>query len=276
MLKVCLSGLGRAGTQIARYLAQRPQKVRLVSAICSPGSPKSGMYLDQVIGCGPAGVPIYPSDQLRACLEETEPDIAIDFSNSFAALRNAEIFSDMGVKLVMGTTGFSKSEENKLYSIINKNHGTLIFAPNITRGVNAAMLFAALATRILPGYDMQIVEMHHKQKTDIPSGTAKKIAREMAEGCVAAGNQTAEIPVHSIRAGGIVGFHKILLVGESDMIEITHHTFSRDCFAEGALTAAEFIQNKTGVFQMKDALNFQNAVEDYFALQQEPVSEETG
>lgn len=258
MMKICVSGLGRAGSQVARYLLSSDQ-ARPVCGVCSPESPKAGRDLGEVLGGRSIGIPVYPSDRLEACIFNTRPDVALDFSRSEAALRNAETFFSMGVKVVMGTTGFSKAEEAELYALADRFGGGLIFAPNITRGVNTLMLLSELASRILSGYDVEIVEMHHKNKRDIPSGTAAKLAGQLKEGALGG----REVPVASVRAGGIVGWHQVMLVGENDMIEITHQTFSRDSFAEGALFAAEYIRDKTGIYEMRDALNFDGILEDY-------------
>ena len=260
MMKVCISGLGRAGSQIARYLLSC-ERAKLVSAVCSPGSVKSGRDLGEVIGCPDAGIQVYPSDLIESCVFNTKPDLVLDFSQPDAALSNAEIFFSLGVRVVMGTTGFSKAEEAELYALADRYGAGLIYAPNITRGVSTLMFLAELASRILTGYDVEIIEMHHSRKTDVPSGTAAKLANQLRETAFA--GEKKEIPVASVRAGGIVGCHKVMLVGGNDMVEISHQSFSRDAFAEGALFAAEFLQDKTGIYEMKDAMNLEEILTDY-------------
>lgn len=260
MLRICLSGLGRTGIQIARYLMDA-QEVSLVSAICSPNSSKAGRDLGEVIGFKKTNIPIYSSNQIEPCIFITRPDVVIDFSTPIAALQNAEVFSKMGLNIVMGTTGFSQPQEKRLFSIVRKNKSGMIYAPNITKGVNTLIALAEFAAKILNSYDMEIVEMHHKQKRDIPSGTALKIADAMAETKDAIPmTERSEIPISSVRAGGIVGCHKVMLVGKYDMIEISHQSFSREAFAEGALYAAEFIRDKTGIYEMRDALNYDTVI----------------
>lgn len=260
MMKVCISGLGRAGSQIAKYMLANDQ-VKVVSGICSPGSVKAGRDLGEVIGCRNVGVPVYPSDQIKSCIFNTRPDIVLDFSKASAALKNAEGFFSLNVRVVMGTTGFSKAEEAELYALADRYNTGLIYAPNITRGVSTLMLLTELASRILSGYDIEIIEMHHKRKVDVPSGTAAKLAGRLHE--TLPSDDTGEIPVASVRAGGIIGSHKVMLVGQNDMIEISHQSFSRDAFAEGALFAADFIQDKTGIYEMKDAMNLDGILLDY-------------
>lgn len=260
MMKVCISGLGRAGSQIARYLLAC-DRVRLVSAICSPGSAKSGCDLGEVIGCPNAGIRIYPSDQIESCVFNTRPDLVLDFSTPSAAMANTEAFFSLNVRAVIGTTGFSKAEEAELYALADRYGAGLIYAPNITRGVSTLMFLTELASRILTGYDVEIVEMHHSRKADVPSGTAAKLADRLRE--TSPSGEKREIPISSVRAGGIVGCHKVMLVGENDMIEISHQSFSRNAFAEGALYAAEFIQGRTGIYEMKDAMNLDGILMDY-------------
>lgn len=260
MMKLCVSGLGRAGSQIAKYLLAS-DRAKLVSGVCSAGSLKAGRDLGEIAGTRNAGVPVYPSDQLESCIFHTRPDVALDFSRPDAALRSAEIFFSMNVRVVMGTTGFSKAEEAELYALADRYGGGLIYAPNITRGVSTLMLLTELASRILSGYDVEIIEMHHKRKVDVPSGTAAKLADSLRE--TVPGGERREVPVSSVRAGGIVGCHKVMLVGENDMIEISHQSFSRDAFAEGALFAAEFIRDKTGSYEMRDAMNFDGILTEY-------------
>jgi len=259
-IKICLSGLGRTGMQIAKYLIEQKQEFELVSCVCSPSSGKAGKKLGEILNCHDIDVPIYSSNDLEHCIFNTKPDVAIDFSNSTAALKNAEIFSKMKVNIVMGTTGFTKDEEEKLVSIVEKNKGAIILAPNITRGINAMMFLSNLAAKMLGGYDIEIIEMHHNKKLDSPSGTAIKLANELKK---FAELSKKSIPISSVRAGGIVGNHKIMIVGENDMIEITHQSFSRNAFAEGALFAANFIFDKTGIFEMKDAMNYKQIIKDY-------------
>jgi 4-hydroxy-tetrahydrodipicolinate reductase len=259
-MKICISGLGRTGSQIAKYLLTY-NKAQLVAGICSPGSIKSGRDLGEVIGCRTTGIPIYSSDQIESCIFNTRPDVVLDFSSPSAALANAEAFFSFNVRVVMGTTGFSKAEEEKLYELADRYNAGLIYAPNITRGVSTLMLLTELASRILSGYDVEIIEMHHKRKVDVPSGTAAKLANQIQNSCPA--QQRPTIPISSVRAGGIVGCHKVMLVGENDMIEITHQSFSRDAFAEGALFAAEFIRDKTGIYEMKDAMNLKEILMDF-------------
>jgi 4-hydroxy-tetrahydrodipicolinate reductase len=263
MIRVCISGLGKTGKEIAKVLMEQ-QDIKLVSAICSPNSEKKGKNLGDIIGCS-TGIIIESSDNLEQVIFRTRPDVVVDFSSPEAALKNAKVFSRMKVNIVIGTTGFSKIGLKKLLVLATKYRNAIVYAPNITLGVNVLMLLTNLASNILSSYDFQITEIHHKHKKDAPSGTAKKIAVEIEKGLMASGNigGNAEIPITAIRAGGVVGKHEVMIIGEDDKIEISHESFSRRAFALGALRAVRFAKGKIGYFEMNDVLNLKKVLGDY-------------
>jgi len=265
MIKICLSGLGRAGSQIARYLLERDD-AKIISACCAPDSPKRGKDLGEILNYRDTGIIVDTVEDMKPYLSGTLPDVVIDFSTPWAALKNAELFAKMKINIVMGTTGFSPDEETHLFSMIKKHKTGLIYAPNITMGVNVLMLLTELASRLLSNYDAEIIEMHHKNKKDIPSATAKKISG-VINGNSLDETKAADTPISSVRAGGIIGYHKVVLAGEHDKIEIVHESMSRNAFAEGALYAAKFINHKTGLFEMRDMLKFGELLADYFSGQ---------
>lgn len=264
MIKICLCGLGRAGIQIAKYLLTR-KDVKVVSACSSEKSKKIGKDLGEILNCRDTGIIVQTPECIKPELESSFPDVVIDFSSPSAALKNTELFSKMKRNIVMGTTGFTENEEKKLFSIVKKYKNGLIYAPNITRGVNVLMFLTELASRLLDNYDIEIIEMHHKYKKDKPSGTAQKI-NQVIKSCSSNIENTA---ISSVRAGGIVGYHKVIMAGEYDKLEISHESFSRQAFAEGALYATKFINNKKGIYKMKDMFNFEEILWDYFSQKQE-------
>ncbi|HEX2927316.1 MAG TPA: dihydrodipicolinate reductase C-terminal domain-containing protein, partial [Ruminiclostridium sp.] len=121
------------------------------------------------------------------------------------------------------------------------------------------------ASSILNNYDFQITEVHHKNKKDAPSGTALKIAKEIEKGLKSSGCRSIEpeIPINAVRAGGVIGKHEVMIVGDDDKIEISHESFSRQAFAKGALRAVEFLYGKTGYFEMNDVLSLNKILNDY-------------
>jgi 4-hydroxy-tetrahydrodipicolinate reductase len=205
------------------------------------------------------------SDYLEQVIFRTKPDVVVDFSTPASALKNARIFSRMKVNIVIGTTGFSRIAQKKLFILTRRHHNGIVYAPNITLGVNVLMLLANLASNILNNYDFQITEVHHKHKKDAPSGTALKIAGEIKKGLLSSGlaDKDREVPITAVRAGGVVGKHEVMIVGEDDQIQITHESFSRKAFAQGAIRAANFIYGKSGFFEMGDVLNLNRVLGDY-------------
>lgn len=264
MIRVCISGLGKTGKEIAKVLLEQ-EDIKLVSAICSPNSNKKGKDLGEVLEIGSTGITVESSDNLEQVIFRTRPDVVVDFSNPEAALRNAKVFSQMKVNIIIGTTGFSKIGLKRLYILANTHKNGIVYAPNITLGVNVLMLLSNLAANILNNYDFQITEIHHKHKKDSPSGTAKKIAGEIEKGLMAAGNANKDfhIPITAVRAGGVVGKHQVMIIGEDDIIEISHESFSRKAFALGALRAVRFVKGKSGYFEMNDVLNLKKVLGDY-------------
>ena len=264
MIRVCISGLGKTGREIAKFLLEQ-EDILLAAAICSPNSDKKGRDLGEVMNTKNTGIIIEDSNNLEQVIFRARPDVVIDFSNPEAAIRNARIFSRMKVNIVIGTTGFSNFGLKKLFILANKHRNGIVYAPNITLGVNVLMLLTNLAANILNNYDFQITEIHHKHKKDSPSGTAKKISEEIEKGLISSGsfNTNKQIPISSVRAGGVVGKHEIMIIGEDDKIEISHESFSRKAFALGALRAVRFVKGKSGYFEMSDVLDLEKVLDDY-------------
>jgi len=264
MTHVCLIGLGRTGAEIARaVLSQRDMK--LAAAICSDFSGKAGKDVGETLGLPDTGAKVFTSSQLGHVIEKYKPDVFVDFSNHKATMKHIKEISESGAGLVIGTTGFSNTDIMRMKVLAKKNGSAILYAPNITLGVNVMMLLSNLAARILSDYDFEISEAHHKYKKDSPSGTALKISDQIEEGLQSSGVEVNEpIPIHAIRAGGIVGRHELLIAGENDKIEIVHESFSRKVFAEGAIRGIRFIKGKKGFFEMRDVLNLDRILESYF------------
>ena len=264
MIKVCLIGLGKTGKEIAKVLLD-DDKMQLVSVICSPDSEKKGKDLGEIIGYNNTGIIVESSDNLQQIIFKKRPDVVVDFSDPAATIRNAKIFAKMRVNMVIGTTGFSSMDMKRLFVLARLYHTGIVYAPNITLGVNVLMVLTNLAANILNNYDFQINEIHYKQKKDSPSGTAKKIAQEIEKGLASAGvdTDTAGIPIHAVRAGGVISKHEVMIVGDDDMIQISHESFSRRAFAQGAVKTIEFINGRSGYFEMSEVLNLKQILTNY-------------
>lgn len=274
MIRVCLIGLGRAGKEIARTVYNRDD-MKLVSAICSPDSEKKDKDLGEIIGVSKLEIPIVSSNDLEVVLRESKPNVIVDFSNSKTTMSNIEVISNLRINTIIGTTGFANEDLKRIESIaINKKFG-IIYAPNVTVGVNVLMTLTKIASVLLDNYDFQITEIHHKHKKDIPSGTAVKIKDEILNGLEYKGKNVNRdtIPINSVRAGGIVGKHEVLIAGEDDRITISHESFSRKIFASGTIKAIEFINNKVGFYEMKEVMNLSKIIEDLFYNNSEEISD---
>lgn len=261
MIKVGLIGLGRAGKYIASGILEQ-NNMELVAVVCSPKSEKRGMKLGTLMGNNETDVSITSSDELEKVIFRTRPDVVVDFSTPSATMVNTKLLSNMKVNMVIGTTGFTEDEQKELKNLPDKFHNGIVYAPNITLGVNTVMLLSNIAANILNNYDFQITEIHHKLKKDSPSGTAKKLALEMEKGLESSGVNTKIIPINAIRAGGVIGIHEVQIIGEYDKVEIRHESFSRDVFAQGAIQGINFVYKKTGYFEMKEVLDLKKVLND--------------
>ena len=132
----------------------------------------------------------------------------------------------------------------------------VVYAPNVTLGINVLMSLLKTVARALPFFDYQITEMHHSRKTDHPSGTAKRIAETLESELPDI--PVSRIPINSVRAGGYIGVHEVLAVGEYEKISISHESFSRRAFAQGAMMAAEYVIGRKGWYYMEDVIDIRS------------------
>ncbi|MGE5582867.1 MAG: 4-hydroxy-tetrahydrodipicolinate reductase [Bacillota bacterium] len=273
IIKTCLLGLGRTGTVVAEQLLNSP-KFELVSVVGKPGSSKVGRPLTDFVP-GESDLLVADSTNLAAEIGQKHVQVAIDFTSPEATLKNAYILAEKGVNMVIGTTGFNNMQLYELKKLVQQYRIGLVYAPNISVGINLLLSICKTMARLIPNYDVEITESCHRNKKDSPSGTALKIASELSliKGNLkgnklkfgrkgVASRETGEIGIHSLRAGGTIGVHKVLFAGEADEIEITHRSYSRGIYAEGALKAASFINNLKGFFHMEDVLLFERMDRD--------------
>ncbi|MCL4785830.1 MAG: 4-hydroxy-tetrahydrodipicolinate reductase [Verrucomicrobia bacterium] len=205
-------------------------------------------------------------DDLRAVIDRA--DVVIDFSSHTATAAIAELCSSHGKAMVVGTTGHDESQKSLITH--HASRIPMVLSSNYSTGVNTLFWLTRKAAEILgPGYDLEIVEMHHRLKRDAPSGTAKSLAEILAEvrrqqlarvarhgrvGIV--GERTAEeIGIHSVRGGDVVGDHTVIFSTLGERLELTHKASSRETFAHGALRAAVWVVGrKPGLYDMQDVL----------------------
>ena len=236
---------------------------RLVGALDQQGSPALGQDAAAFLGrsCGIAVV-----EDLSAGLPSGAT--LIDFTRPMGTLAHLEVCRARGLGMVIGTTGFTPQEKARIESAAQ--HIPIVLAPNMSVGVNVTLKLLAMAARALQdGYDIEIVEAHHRHKVDAPSGTALKMGEVIA---AAQGRNLADCAIYAregvtgerprgaigfatLRGGDIVGDHTVLFAGTGERIEISHKSSSRATYAEGALRAARFLATRSaGLYDMFDVL----------------------
>ncbi len=251
MIKVAVCGIGRTGMEVIRAI-RASERFLLVAAFCRPGSEKAGKDVGTLLQLAPMGIFATDITQSEQVFTETEIDVVIDFSNPASAKPLLRACKKHRVPVVFCTTGYTEAELIWMSDFVAHNGLGVVYAPNVTLGVNVLLAALKIVARALPEFDYLITEMHHNKKFDIPSGTAKKIAGTIMQELP----PDAEVPIHSVRVGGYVGVHTVLLASENERLSLTHESFNRSAFASGALHAAKFILGKTGWYEMEDVLGF--------------------
>ena len=254
MIQVAVCGVGRTGSEVLRAVLDS-ERTQLTCAFCSAGSEKAGRDVGAYCNRNDVGVRIREITQIEQALSEARTDVLIDFSNAVNARAILRACKKCRTNVVFCTTGFSEADLLWMTDFALHNKLGVVFAPNVTLGVNVLLAALKLVARALPSFDYHITETHHSKKYDIPSGTAKKIAAALTEELP----DGTEIPIDAVRAGGYVGMHTVLLASDYERLSLTHESFSRRAFVEGALTAAEFILNRTGWYEMEDVLGMRAA-----------------
>ncbi len=261
MLRIGINGAaGRMGRRLVALVTEA-EDLELAAALEREGHEAIGRDAGEVAEIGPVGVPIAAAITARL-------DVLIDFSSPESTVARAAECARTGTALVVGTTGLSEHEVSALRDAAKR--APCVFAPNMSVGVNVlAKLVRTAAAALGPDYDVEVIEAHHRFKKDAPSGTALQLARAAAEGLgrnlenVAVhgrhgrpGERTAaEIGIHAVRAGDIVGEHTVLFGALGEHVELRHSAHSRDTFARGALRAARFVAEKApGLYTMADVL----------------------
>jgi 4-hydroxy-tetrahydrodipicolinate reductase len=255
MIKITVCGAaGKMGTSIIR-LARLDREIEIVGALENKGNPAVG-----------TGEPIISDDISKVV---SPCDVLVDFTTPKTAIEHMVESIKNSKPIVIGTTGFSETELNEIKAASKKI--PVFFTPNMSLGVNILFKLAEETAKIVPGYDIEIVELHHNQKKDSPSGTAAKLLDIISKAMGRDPRKTGvygrqgligqrskdEIGVMSIRAGDIVGEHTVYFAGPGERLELTHRAHSRDTFASGALRAAKWIYGKTpGLYDMQDVLGF--------------------
>jgi 4-hydroxy-tetrahydrodipicolinate reductase len=235
MIKLGVAGaIGKMGRRIIE-LAQYDKDFEMSFALERKGIPEIGKDLGKLkISSNPDGMFLI--------------DVFVDFTTPEASEQHLDYVARYKKGLVLGTTGLTEAQIKKVEEVAKIV--PVVFSPNMSIGVNTLFeVLPDLAKRLGPDYSIEIVEAHHKNKKDAPSGTAKKMAQVLTAATA------REIPTHSIRLGDIFGDHTVIFCGNSERIEIRHQAHSRDLFVVGALKAAKWVFNRpAGLYSMLDVL----------------------
>jgi 4-hydroxy-tetrahydrodipicolinate reductase len=255
MMRITICGAaGRMGQSILD-IAKIDENVQVCGAVEYENSP--------ALGTGnPA---ILPASRIEEVLPGTE--VLIDFTNPDNALKNLEFAKKYKIPVVIGTTGFISEQKEKIAEAAKEI--PIVLSPNMSVGVNILFKLVEEVTKLIPDYDIEIVELHHNKKKDAPSGTAVKLADIAAAGIGKNMNEVGvygrksvlgergkdEIGVLSVRGGDIVGEHTVYFAGIGERLELTHRAQSRNTFGAGAVRAAKWLIGKApGLYDMQDVL----------------------
>jgi 4-hydroxy-tetrahydrodipicolinate reductase len=262
-MKVAIAGgSGRMGRVLIETVLGSPE-ARLAAVLEQRGNACVGKGAGELVGetCG-----VTISDDPRSALAGC--DVLIDFTRPEGTLAHVAVCRELGVKLVIGTTGFDVKQKDEISAAAREI--AIAMAPNFSVGVNVTFkLLEVAASALNEGFDVEIVEAHHRHKVDAPSGTALRmgqivadaLGRDLSKTAVygregVTGERNAEtIGFATIRGGDVVGDHTVMFLGTGERIEITHRSNSRATYAQGALRAAKFLMNKpNGLYDMQDVL----------------------
>jgi 4-hydroxy-tetrahydrodipicolinate reductase len=262
--KIAVAGVnGRMGRVLIEAIGQN-SNAELGAALVRSGSPLRGQDAGTLAGVGVLNCAM--QDNLTAALNQFE--VLIDFTSIDSTMANLRICRDAGRAMVIGTTGFSAEQKQEL--AVAAQTIPLVFAPNMSIGINVLLGVLAQTAQLLgAGYDVEIIEAHHRHKVDAPSGTALRLGEVVA---TAYGRDLQAVAVYgreghtgardpqtigfaTVRGGDVVGDHTVLFAGIGERIELTHKASSRITFAQGAVRAAVWLKKQPpGLYDMQDVL----------------------
>ncbi len=268
MVNIAVAGVaGRMGGAIVRAVAYG-KGAALAGGFEFPGHPAVGKKLSDVTGYAQAKglVADSPAEVLA------QADVLVEFTTPTASLENLKVCAKLGKAVVIGTTGLDPAQKKEMAKLAKKV--PVVFAPNMSVGMNLMFKLAGVITKVLgPEFALELVEAHHDQKKDAPSGSAVRLLEEMAQvrglkldqalrhgrqGLVGARTRD-EIGVSVIRGGDIVGEHTVYFIGQGERLELTHRASSRDTFAQGAVRAALWLKGQQpGLYDMQDVLGLKD------------------
>jgi len=261
MITIGINGAtGRMGLSLIRLIAESDD-LELVAAIERPDHPRIGEDIGIITGMATKGIGIDLASQL-----DKEVNVVIDFSTPSATMNILKSCLKYKSALLIGTTGLSKQQINRIRSAGKKI--SCLISPNMSLGANMMFKVAPEIAAILgANYDIEIVETHHRFKKDAPSGTAIRLAESITDPpdrmSGRAGKSGKKIPIHSLRVGDVVGDHSVIFSTLGERIELIHRVHTREIFSRGALYAARFLaKSKPGLYTMLDMIKMRNKILD--------------
>jgi 4-hydroxy-tetrahydrodipicolinate reductase len=262
-LKIVVTGAsGRMGRTLIRELAQG-SGITLCGALEMEGHPNLGLDSGTLSGMQPNGIKL-TADPLPLL---AEAQAVVDFTTPMVSMRLADLAAQARIVHVIGTTGFDDKGEARIKAAAR--HAVIVKSGNMSMGVNLLAALAERAARSLPDYDIEVLEMHHRNKVDAPSGTALLLGEAAARGRevpltkhavkVRDGHtgprKDGDIGFATLRGGSVVGEHSVICAGTGERITLSHSAEDRSIFAHGALTAAKWGHGKKpGLYSMTDVL----------------------
>lgn len=258
-------GLGRMGREIVLLASASPEAFELVAVGEPQGSKDAGKRLAGLLHRETEGV-VLAERAFQAALKEGDFDVLVEVTGAESALSYMREAVAARTPFVSGSTGVPQAELKKVAALAKRAGVPGVWTPNFSVGVNVWWSAVERVARALPSYDVEIVEAHHNQKRDAPSGTARRAA-ELIQGASGpaplvhgrvgmTGPRGREIGLHSVRMGDVVGEHTAYFSGNSERLEVTHRAHSRAAFAAGALAAVRWVARakQGGLFTMADVL----------------------
>ncbi|MHA1486866.1 MAG: 4-hydroxy-tetrahydrodipicolinate reductase, partial [Promethearchaeota archaeon] len=271
MIKLLILGPSGATGRLISSLALVDDEIKVLAA-CDLAH--IGEDLGSLLASpNPDNIKIKDINQLQEIIDETNPDVVVDFTIASATEKNCRICVKNGIRCVIGTTAMSKEFLEDFEKLVEKHNAPSVISPNMATGVNVLFKIAGILTNYLNEWDIEVIEAHHHRKVDSPSGTAMKIGEVISKALDSDLSEIAkfgrnkgpnkrlvgaknEIGIHSVRGGDIVGDHTVLFAGSGERIELKHQAHSRTCFATGAIKAIKFIAQakESKIFTTSDVL----------------------
>lgn len=260
MIKIAITGAnGRMGRMVIQEVLKQPKRFKLAAALVRKGSYVQGQDISDALDVDITGIKFEDHPEVAF----SKADVIIDFTEPSASLQFIAAAQQAQKPILIGTTGFSTAQRNLIINASGKI--PVLLAPNTSPGITLMHKLLEEAAKALGSdYDVEIIDIHHSSKKDAPSGTALSLADTVAK----SGNHfiandyhrdgertKGAIGIYSLRAGAYIGEHDVFFAGKKECLKISHQSFDRSLYAEGALKGAEWLKTqKPGLYNMRDVL----------------------